>query len=777
MRNLVYYNNITRLILEDMALSAYRKNINTFNKTGNLENKIYDSELKVIKQKFHSVESFIHEFNSLIKSTESNSIVKRYIGNVDNYITHDKKYKIVSLYNDIKDALAVALIVKSNRHKTAERTKKVRSQYVYENIDGIDIYIPFTYEANRFLAHSVLAKGAENVPTWCIAAEKEGASAWEQYGLNKTKYPSVFIFARPKNNKEGWDDQKYEVVFPYNTIKKVVNGGYATSITSSEWRHPQQNEGHTYWSYTNNFRKVFPEWSISDINSIISHLAIKYSKQYNEIISPIIRLMPSDKVTWSIPELTEILKQYNILLPIDFEFGVAPCTIKELFDYINAGGVITEYFLKKVLQSQAQYSSDRELKIFNGIMSILFPSEYRNAIEEIRDVNILSRITDIAPALAEEIFNAQPNNNYFKLDTWNDMLEANIIDVSKVSKFIYLIATGNNKNFLKNTTIIEFLSSLLTYSTYEKDTILAKTLNAGLINTIFNDIFINKNNVQKDIKDAFKKDNNSYLLVFSSLLKDSNGLGQRINNKLFSILDKNIDKINKETAEGIVDEYLSESEINLDKFKKLSDNIHMFIAKLLNLYWNSFSPRLINAIRRSPVLKNIINIDEEKHKAAKTEEYQRIIKLITAGEITNSQLVAYVSEKRHAKVIPQIISLLSQYSPLSPEYKINPADIFYYGVPNFNKENEVNYYNNVKPFVKQYFNELYQFLFYHSDFGDVYVRYIIMVLLNEMPNNNKFLTDMFRHYEHLSQDTKNVLNELKYVDKRLLNHFDNHDND
>lgn len=276
MRNLYQYKKEYNLILEDMALSAFRKNINSFVQSNTLDKKVAPSDIDFIKNN-------LEKFNNLIKSVQSDDKIKTAIGPVDNYIVN-KLYQPEELFNRIKSLKtridAVKAINKHINEADGHDLKNAWASYTVPDTDII-IFIPFIPRANRFLSHNVLTSPGQTVPTWCIAAS--GAeSMWERYDLYNQEYPPVFIFCRKSGIGDKYDDNKYEVVFTKLKTTGAVNGKASIFAFEDEieWRNPKQNEHGAYLGYDNKFRKTFPELAGPKVIDLMVMLMKKYHQEY-----------------------------------------------------------------------------------------------------------------------------------------------------------------------------------------------------------------------------------------------------------------------------------------------------------------------------------------------------------------------------------------------------------------------------------------------------------------------------------------------------------------
>lgn len=276
MRTLTQYKDFFSLLNEDMALSMFRKNLIAFNKENILDKKVAPEELEFTKKN-------LPEIVDTIKSVQSSDKYKKIIGSGDDYL-RDKKYLPETLYKRIKSVLMRDSLIKQ-LNSGSIGNDDAKDEYVSYEIPGTDIivFVPFTPEANRFLAHTVLTKPGQPVPTWCIAAS--GARAmWKNYELEEQEYPPVFIFCRKTAIGDQYDDNKYEVVFTGQSTSDAVAGdvSLASDYTYIEWRHPQQTEHGAYWGYNNRFRKTFPELAGPKVLQIITSLMRKYHKKYQK---------------------------------------------------------------------------------------------------------------------------------------------------------------------------------------------------------------------------------------------------------------------------------------------------------------------------------------------------------------------------------------------------------------------------------------------------------------------------------------------------------------
>lgn len=271
MRTLTQYKDFFSILNEDMALSAYRKNLISFNKDGILDKKIAPAELPFVKKNFP-------EIITAIKSIESDNKLKSIIGTGDKYIndsryyTPETLYKIIQFYEGIKDL------------QTSDKmTNDNYAVYMVPDTD-IVIFIPFTPAANRFLSHSVLTKPGQKVPTWCIAASN-AVSFWNTYKLDYQEYPPVFIFCRKSGIGDYYDEDKYEVVFTKFDTDEFVNSDLDVRFTSEdqvEWRCPLQKEDAEFLGYSNRFKQRFPELAGSGINSLLRELMVSFQKDWED---------------------------------------------------------------------------------------------------------------------------------------------------------------------------------------------------------------------------------------------------------------------------------------------------------------------------------------------------------------------------------------------------------------------------------------------------------------------------------------------------------------
>ena len=263
MRNLFTYNEFYNILCEDMALSTYRKNLIAFNKDGILDKKIHPAQLPFVKEN-------LPDIITAIKSVESDNKLKALIGTGDKYIngskyyTPETLYKIIRFYKDIKGL-----------NDSDKLTSDSYASYTIPDTN-IVVFLPFTPSANRFLAHSVLTKPGQKVPSWCIAASN-ATSYWNQYKLDNQEYPPVFIFCRKTGIGDVYDEDKYEVVFTGFDTNEFVNSELDIRFMSEdqvEWRCPLQKEDAEFLGYSNRFKQHFPELAGSKINSILRDMMV-----------------------------------------------------------------------------------------------------------------------------------------------------------------------------------------------------------------------------------------------------------------------------------------------------------------------------------------------------------------------------------------------------------------------------------------------------------------------------------------------------------------------
>lgn len=315
MRNLYQYKKEYNLILEDMALSTFRKNINSFAQSNILDKKIAPSDINFIKNN-------LEKFNNLIKSVQSDDKIKTAIGPVENYIVN-KLYQPEELFNRIKSLKTrIDAINAINKHINEADNSKLKNAWASYTVPdtNIIVFIPFTPEANRFLSHNVLTSPGQTIPTWCIASSS-AKLMWMTYELFDQEYPPVFIFCRKSGIGNKYDDNKYEVVFTELDTTDAVNGKVSIFAVENEieWRNPKQNEHGTYLGYDNKFRKTFPELAGPKVIDLMVMLMKKHYKEYdlirNEAIKNIddIYTFEDNKSEWKykVPEAIEALKNGN----------------------------------------------------------------------------------------------------------------------------------------------------------------------------------------------------------------------------------------------------------------------------------------------------------------------------------------------------------------------------------------------------------------------------------------------------------------------------------
>lgn len=216
------------------------------------------------------------EIITAIKSIESDNKLKSIIGtgnkyiNDSSYYTPETLYKIIQFYEGIKDLQTSDKMANDNY-----------AVYMVPDTD-IVIFMPFTPAANRFLAHSVLTKPGQKVPTWCIAASN-AISFWNHYKLDYQEYPPVFIFCRKSGIGDYYDEDKYEVVFTKFDTDEFVNSDLDVRFTSDdqvEWRCPLQKENAEFLGYSNRFKQRFPELAGSGINSLLRKLMVMFREDW-----------------------------------------------------------------------------------------------------------------------------------------------------------------------------------------------------------------------------------------------------------------------------------------------------------------------------------------------------------------------------------------------------------------------------------------------------------------------------------------------------------------
>lgn len=283
MKTLAGYTKFFRLLLDDMSLPAYRKNITSFAKSNTLKSKVHPDEVDFIS-------NHLDDFIDKVKSAEKSDKLKSQIGPADSFITQDKKYrpetlyKTIDLYSDI-DSSSDKIRVKNKQDKEL-RSKYKNSFASYEVPDtDIVVFIPFNAIANQYLSHTVLTKPGQTVPTWCIASSNAN-NTWDSYRLNEKKYPPVFIFCRKFGAGDAYDDNKYEVVFTGDYAQDEFENNplfiYNASVEDIEWRHPAQEEDGEYMGYTNRFRKVFPELEGKKVSNLLLNLMKMYQSDWQK---------------------------------------------------------------------------------------------------------------------------------------------------------------------------------------------------------------------------------------------------------------------------------------------------------------------------------------------------------------------------------------------------------------------------------------------------------------------------------------------------------------
>lgn len=273
MKNLYQYRKEYQMILEDMALSMFRKNLLSFKKSGILDKKVDPEELKFTK-------SHLPNINDAIKSVQSSDKLQKLIGSGDDYLNDKKQYKPESLYKVIK-------FYKKSQELSNIKKDDSNTNFASYNIPNTDIvvFIPFNAEANRYLAHSILTKPGQPVPTWCIAASG-GRRYWNFYKLSRQEYPPVFIFCRKSGIGDKYDGNKYEVVFTHLSTKKFIESDKDSRFAYKydiEWRNPEQDESAHFFGYSNNFKNTFPEIAGPEINLLFRKLMQKYKPDWDKI--------------------------------------------------------------------------------------------------------------------------------------------------------------------------------------------------------------------------------------------------------------------------------------------------------------------------------------------------------------------------------------------------------------------------------------------------------------------------------------------------------------
>ena len=283
MKNLAGYKKFFRLLLDDMSLPAYRKNIISFAKSGNLVAKIHPDEIDFISNN-------LDEFIDKVKSAEQSDKLKSQVGPADNFITQDKKYRPETLYRTIElysDIDSSSDSIRDKNKKDRELRAKYKNSFASYSIPdtNIEVFIPFNAIANQYLSHTVLTKPGQTIPTWCIASSNAN-NTWDSYRLNEKKYPPVFIFCRKSAKGDAYDDNKYEVVFTgdyaIEDFENNPNFIYNAGIEEIEWRHPAQEEDGEYMGYTNRFRKVFPELDAKTVSELLLKLMRKYQSEWQK---------------------------------------------------------------------------------------------------------------------------------------------------------------------------------------------------------------------------------------------------------------------------------------------------------------------------------------------------------------------------------------------------------------------------------------------------------------------------------------------------------------
>ena len=758
MANLALYKKSYNLLLEDMALSTYRKNLISFSKAGSIKNKIDPGELAQIT----NLSEFLAELNDLIKEIESYDEIKALIGPVENFITTDRKYKIVSLKNKIYNAISTVKIVKAhriNQNKIIEQSKK---EYGHRLIDDkIDVYIPFTYEANRFLSHSVLTKPGQPIPSWCIAASDHGPTAWAQYKLERDVVPNVFIFARRKSDGSGWEDQKYEVVFPNGTAPGIYRKNYpATAVRSAEWRHPEQTEGKNYWHFTNNFRKVFPELTEDRLNSLFPELMAEFLTDKSEIEKRHSKIIANIN---SVEDCIDVMLRYNFQPAIPDERLVQfdDFNIKSALNYIKAGSDISAKIISQFL-NLPKLDTKGEISLLIQTVEKLYNRNYDFSTDLLNEIDEegLKNLAIIDKDSLKKIFQNATSIGRILL-YGNYLVELGIFTENYLSELIYKKIFQQDQKVSGEVWFDDILYKSIILAKKKVANNSGTKFYSNFLAKIYKGLSLNENAVQDKIYQIIKKD--GWLLpVLLNLVKrlpNAFNVQARMFNLLYRCglaveIKDCLPLVSLTDGQEIITEYfkriitarpeiLKERKLIKDAVKWYSEEGDKELAAWINSLSTRYSTQSNDSI------------------AGEEEKVKQIINKISDGECTNDLIKELFLADLDAKnLLPYLIEAmdeLNDYIPVDSKHKIDPEYFFFY-LTQMSNQSEIlqDYTSSVGHFIGQHYRDLIDFIRYR-EISDEWVKAIIDVTFHQLYKEKNINVDIFEKLKAICINIKYYL--------------------
>lgn len=767
MANLALYKKTYSLLLEDMALSAYRKNLVSFNKMGTLENKIDPVELAKIK----NLPEFLSELISLIKEVETDDSIKPLIGPAENFITDEKKYKVVSLRDKIYNALSTIKIIKGYRTNRNKIINQSRKEYGHKLIDNkIDVYMPFTYEANQFLSHSVLTKPGQPVPTWCIAASDDGPNSWAQYKLEKDVIPNVFIFVKRKDDNSGWEGQKYEVVFPNGTASGVARRDYpATAVRSAEWRHPEQTEEKNYWHFTNNFRKVFPELPEHRLNRLIPQLMDEFADEKSNIE---IRYSKITKNIRSIQDCINVIEQHNFqpIITDDKIQRFKDYNIDSILSYIQSGADISPEIICSFLNADKVIDKNKlnllittieklygdNIKFIDGILTELTEDGIKNLV--ISNFNFVKRIIGQSSSI-NDVF--QSGQYLVELGILNPEYFSNLI----YKKIFYPARNINSDTWLDS----DVYWSVLSVKRCAKQTTGNAVFYFNLLSKICIGFVNNENDIQNKIYQAVQ-DNSWLLPVVLNLVKLLPNL-HSVKDKMFNVLYQC--GLTADIEDCLPVTMLTDSRDIVLKYFDLilkkrpevfSKTKH--IKKLIKWYSEEDGSDVVALITRYQKLYTDYSPDNSDN--IEIEKAQQIIAKIKNGECTDNLIKElFLLDLSSSKLTPYIIEAMNEineYVPIDSKHKISP-DYFLYYLMQMPNESEIlqNYSSDIGHFIGEHYKKLIEFIRY-LDLPAEWTKAVIDIVLYQLNKERNIDSETF-------EKIKAICLNLRYMKRDISKYF------